>query len=465
MKRFILLLAAGLVLPSLSPAQNETLPYVYVDVQFKVLVPSDESKAVFRPSQRTQANTAADTLMNEVNRYMENSWRGLRYRRWGDVLFVTAADVGDSDDADNINDIDNLFQQPDETEDQWHARGPVVLPAALAPAQPAKWKFSNVACNFYILTNWPGGVGWLNTNIIVQGGFWHNPGAHELAHWFTLPHPFNSTERDTPLPVGSLMEWGEDGFDDTLKDFHQGGHTLDSMAGADYGNDANGNPRTYASLNALQRAAIEIKFRLHYAKQFYNVDYAALNASQKSVIDAYRIRDRDFNDSFSSRDAPLLRDLISTGNFGSPGSPVFYDSLSTANKKRVDDLILNIVSYHFGKGWPEFGIFSEKQSDRMCDIISRSTLGRDRSSTRASVVEYGKYFFFGGPTADNSAPSGSSLRPLATAAAAVSAAGDKDVLIGRPGTYPNPGGSSFTINKPLSIRATKAGPITLGASN
>lgn len=458
MKRLILLLAAALMLPSPSPAQNTTLPYVYVDVQFKILVPSDEAKAVFRPSQLTQANAAADTLMTDVNRYMENSWRGLRYRRWGNVLFVLAADVGDSDDADNINDIDHLFQQSGETEKQWHARRPVTLPATLAPAQPAKWKFSNVACNFYILTNWPGGVGWYDTNIIVQGGFWHDPGAHELAHWFTLPHPFTSTEKDTPLPVGSLIEWGDDGFDDTLKDFHQGGHTLDSLSLASF-------DKKYAELNVLQKAAMEIDFRNHYAKQFYNVDYSSLNAGQKAVIDAYRIRDRDSNDSFSARDAPLLRDLIANGNFGAPGSPVFYDSLSAANKKRVDDLILNIVSYHFGKGWPEFGIFSEKQSDRMCDIISRNTQGRDRSSTRASAIEFGKYFFFGGPTTDAGAPSGSSLRPAATPAAAVSAAGEKDVLIGRPGFYPNPGGASFTITKPLSIRATKAGPITLGSSN
>lgn len=455
MKHPFLLLAAALGLPSLSLAQ---VPYVYVDVQFKVLVPSNPPATFsFLPSQLAAANTAADAFLRDTNRSMENSWRGLRYQRQGNVLFVTAADVGDGN-GDNKNDIDFLYQQTGETREDWLARKPINTPADLAPSRPTAWKYSSTACNFYILSGWPGGVGYFDLNLVVQGGFNRDPGVHELAHWFGLRHPFSSTETNTPLPVGSLIQWGDDGFSDTLKDFHQGGHTLNSLSQTSYS-------KNYAEINAAQRTAMDTNFRNHYAKQFYNVNYASLNASQKSVIDAYRTRDQNSDDSFSARDAPLLRDLIANGNFGAPGSPVFYSALSAANKQRVDDLILNIASYHFGKGNTEFGIFSEQQSDQMCDRISYATvLTTHRTYARNSSS--GKYLFFGGPILDpNLSSVGSSKRPINTPASAITAASAGDVLLGRPGAYPNPGGNSFTINKPLSIRATKAGEVRLGASN
>lgn len=311
-------------------------------------------------------------------------------------------------------------------------------------------------CNFYILTGFPGGLGSLSqanptaTNMLVQGNFGVDPGGHELGHWFTIPHTFLTTQTNTPLPIGNLIQWGDDGFDDTLKDWHQGAQTLNSLGELTYG------VKSYSSLNATQKADVDAKFRLHYAKQFYNATYTALTTAQKAVIDTYRTRDQTNNDSFE-RFGTLQRDLIATGNFGSPGSPVFYASTSTANQVRVDALILNIESYHFGKGSVE-GVFSEKQSDRLCDVISQSTAGLDRSATRG--LECGKYIFFGGPTVVSGNPLGSSANPRTTPANAHAAATGRDILIGRPGTY-GLGGTAITLNKAVTLRATLDGPFTI----
>ena len=98
----------------------------------------------------------------------------------------------------------------------------------------------------------------------------------------------------------------------------------------------------------------------------------------------------------------------------------------------MNDLISNIESYHFGKGMPQ-GYFSEQQTDRLCDVISQSTEGMDRSATRGS--ECGKYVFFGGPITAAGNPQGSSKNPHGTLSNAHTAATSRAIIIGRPGTY------------------------------
>lgn len=431
--------------------------YVYVDVEFKVLVPTDTSLAAFTPATVAAANTAANTFINNANQQLDNSARGLRYRRFGDVKFVTAAEVGDSNDAGTGNDIDDLVRLPGELDAAWGARDPLGKCFGYAPARPTEWKYRNDVCNFYMLTGFPGGLGSLSqsnptaTNMLVQGNFGIDPGGHELGHWFTIPHTFLTVQSDTLVPIGNLIPWGDDGFDDTLKDWHQGAQTLNSLAEAGYSGSS------YASLNATNKQTVDAQFRLHYAKQFYNTTYTALTAGQKTVIDTYRNRDQSNNDSFA-RFGALQRDLIANGNFGSAGSPVFYADLSVANRVRVDALVSNIESYHFGKGSVE-GFFSEKQFDRLCDVISQSTEGLDRSPIRG--LDSGKYVFFGGPTTNSGNPLGSSKNPRATPGSAhAGAAGNKDILIGRPGTY-GVGGGPLIMNKAVTLRATAAGPFTI----
>lgn len=432
--------------------------YVHVDVDFKVLVPTNTALAAFTPATLAAANTAADNFISQANQQLDNSARGLRYRRIFDVKFVNAADVGDSDDAGTGNDIDDLFRLPGESNAAWGARNPLGKCFAYAPARPTQWQYYNDVCNFYILTGFPGGLGSLDqgnptaTNMLVQGGFDIDPGGHELGHWFTIPHTFLTVQSDTLVPVGNLIPWGDDGFDDTLKDWHQGAQTLNSLAEAGY------SVNTYAALNATQQQAVDAQFRLHYAKQFYNTTYSSLTAAQKGVIDTYRSRDQSNDDSFA-RFGALQRDLIANANFGSAGSPVFYAELSVANRVRVDDLVSNIESYHFGKGSVE-GYFSEKQFDRLCDVISQSTEGFDRSLVRG--WDSGRYIFFGGPITNSATPLGSSKNPRSTpgSAHAGATATGRDILIGRPGTYSVIGGP-LIMNKAVTLRATKAGAFTI----
>ncbi len=453
------LLALAILGLSASPARADK--YVMIDVQFLVLVPTDTTLAEYTPATLTAATAAADALVNAANVVFDRGWRGLRYRRFGNVQFVTAADVGDSDDADTINDIDNLWPRVNESDSAWYSRA-FTLPYTLAPARPGPWKYRTGMANFYLL-NGPtgGGIGSLtnqaqtNENLLVQSSFAADPGIHELGHWFAIPHPFWSTQTDTPLPVGDLIQWGDDGIDDTLKDWHQGGETMESLAQQFYNTH-------WWRLKTAELGATENRFRDHYTKQFYNTTYASASAAQQQRIDLYLSNDQTNNNSFL-RQSLLIRDLIANGNFGSPGSPVFFASLSAGQQTQVDNLIMNIESYHIGKGGS--GWFSEKQLDRMCDAVSAAYASRDRTAARA--LESGRYWFFGGSTADSAAPNGSSLDPLATPAQAHNAVityppavpVKNDVLIGRPGNYP---ATNLRINKPCVIRATQSGSFSVG---
>ncbi|MEO0016724.1 MAG: hypothetical protein RLZZ522_7, partial [Verrucomicrobiota bacterium] len=237
-------------------------------------------------------------------------------------------------------------------------------------------------------------------------------------------------------------------------DWHQGGYTLRSLAEQFYN-------KGLFDLSYEELSATRTRFRDHYTKQFYNTTHASASATQRQRINQYVTNDESGN-SFL-RESLLIRDLIANGNFGSPGSPVFFASLNAGQQTQVDNLIMNIESYHIGKGGS--GWFSEKQLDRICDAVSAAYASRDRTAARA--VESGRYWFFGGSATDSAAPSGSSLDPLATPAQAHNAVityppavpVKNDVLIGRPGNYP---ATNLRINKPCVIRATQSGSFSVG---
>jgi hypothetical protein len=281
---------------------------------------------------------------------------------------------------------------------------------------------------------------------------------------------------------------------------------LNDSAGRNFPN-ADGSPVTYASLTSFQQLFARSWFRDHYAKEYYGatsyndltaaqqlrippydtaapapttadrerlaihyhgVNFATLTAAEQNALNAAIAAPNSpwgyINARISLWYAKADDDLIARHDFGR-----FHDELSAGEQEQVRLLNANIMAYRIGKGSP-YGIFSEQQLDRMCDIISQATDGRDRSPTRAS--KSGKYIFFGGPTTLASAPDGSSLRPrtnIVNALAGVtvynvpSIPDKSDVILGRPGVYPVPGpnGTNLRINKRCVIRATNAGAFSI----
>jgi hypothetical protein len=349
------------------------------------------------------------------------------------------------------------------------------------------------------------GLGYGSQNAVIQGGYWTNPGTHELGHWFTLPHTF----RVGSAAGAGICEWGDavnpsqhgDGFTDTLIDHVDCNISLDDSAGFNY-KKANGTPKLYSELTVAEKTVAQTWFRDQYAKEFYNTTYAALTASQKLRIPVFDTSapapvaaDGDrlarhlygipfanlttdeqagITSAIASPDAQwwiktaryslwyckVDDDLIAHHDFGK-----FYDQLNAGEIEQVRLLNANIMAYRAGKG-SQYGIFSEQQLDRICDVLSQTTDGRSRVAVRGSTS--GKYIFFGGSMTLASAPLGSSLRPRPDIANAHNAVGtytapQTDVIIGRPGTYavPGPNGTTLRLNRPCSIRATNGGAFSI----
>ena len=218
-----------------------------------------------------------------------------------------------------------------------------------------------------------------------------------------------------------MLYWGDsvspeehgDGFTDTLIDYAGVGVvTLDYSAGRNFPN-ANGPPVTYASLTVTQKTSAQSWFRDHYAKEYYGASsYNALTAAQQLRIPPYDTvaplpvaTDRErlaihvygvgFDSltaveqnaitsaiaapsaSFYIQDArksvwycKVDDDLIAHHNFGK-----FHDQLTAGEQEQIRLLNANVASYRTGKSSP-YSVFSEQQLDRMCDIISQSTVGQ-----------------------------------------------------------------------------------------
>jgi hypothetical protein len=477
---------------------------VYVDVNF-VAVKSPGSGLFYGPKLDSglvnNNNSLADTFLTSVNAVMLRSGRGLLFRRLGNIQYKTLS-LGDTD-SNGTDDIDQITAAE-------FAKGFVYtfVNNAEAPANRVAYGYFGGALNFHMIPSMNFGLGFSPDNAVIQGGFKVDPGTHEMGHWFTLPHPFRANSDPGYLYWGdseSPEEHG-DGFTDTLIDYvGPGVVTLDDSAAKNFTN-ANGPPVTYASLTVPQKTVAQTWFRDHYAKAYFGaISYNALTSAQQLRIPPYDTaaplpvatdRERlaihvygagfdslttvEQNGITSAIAAPSAAfyiqdarksvwyckvddDLIARHNFGR-----FHDELNAWEQDQIRLLNANVASYRTGKSSP-YSVFSEQQLDRMCDIISQPTDGRDRSPTRAT--RSGKYIFFGGPTTVPSAPSGSSLRPMiniANAHAAVTAYSSTnfpekaDIIIGRPGTYPVPGpNGTLRINKPCTIRATNAGAFSI----
>ncbi len=128
-----------------------------------------------------------------------------------------------------------------------------------------------------------------------------------------------------------------------------------------------------------------------------------------------------------------------------------FAGLSQSQQKQVNDTYHNIMSYHPKE---EQYHLTELQLDRWTDAAN---------GTRRTVAS-GRTWFVDGLTC--AIPTGgsvcgsvgggpfTSIHPAYVAANA----GGGDVLVVRPGLYPDRG----TFNKPVTVRATRQGPVTIG---
>jgi len=123
-----------------------------------------------------------------------------------------------------------------------------------------------------------------------------------------------------------------------------------------------------------------------------------------------------------------------------------YASLSTSRQNLVDDVFFNIMSYHANRTR-----LTERQLDRWADTASFS---------REHVVS-GRTIFVQG-NGGGLMPIGSSFRPFRTVRAGINTAGADggDIVLIRPGAYDE----TLTITKPVTLRATRRGPVVIGTT-
>jgi hypothetical protein len=140
------------------------------------------------------------------------------------------------------------------------------------------------------------------------------------------------------------------------------------------------------------------------------------------------------------------RDEIAAFNFS-----LRYDSLRAAQKEQVEDVAANIMSYHFLPPM-RAGLqrLTEKQLDRWADIAV--------DYYRRPVCD-GRIWFVDVKTPGYE---GTSTYPFDAVKLAVEAAHKEggDVILLRPGAY----NEKLTIRKPVTLRATRQGPVTIGAA-
>ncbi len=143
------------------------------------------------------------------------------------------------------------------------------------------------------------------------------------------------------------------------------------------------------------------------------------------------------------------QDDISSYSFGVP-----YASLSPADRNRVDDTYFNIASFH---GYFPCG----KQMDTPRLTERQLDAWGDRIRTLSAFQEGAPFFV--DRNANPAQASGSSGHPFAAVAvaAASSVARPGDFMYLRPGHY----NERLTISKRLTLRATRAGDVVIGAAN
>jgi len=141
------------------------------------------------------------------------------------------------------------------------------------------------------------------------------------------------------------------------------------------------------------------------------------------------------------------QNLIAQANFNKT-----YANCTTAEKALVDNTYFNVMSYHnpSTKDLVEDAL-TELQLDLHADTASKSAANGGRLAFSS-----GRTFFISPSGSD--AATGRSTGPYRTVGRGVTNSVSGDILLLRPGSY----SQALTINRPVTLRASRAGWATLG---
>lgn len=123
-----------------------------------------------------------------------------------------------------------------------------------------------------------------------------------------------------------------------------------------------------------------------------------------------------------------------------------YAQLNAGEQNLVDDVFFNVMSYH-----PRLIRLTELQLDRWADTANGA-----RAAVRDGTTIFARA---GGPPGN-----GSSTQPVNSLTAGVNLAVARpgaDIVLLRPGVY----NEQLTINTPVTLRATRQGPVIIGSAN
>jgi hypothetical protein len=145
------------------------------------------------------------------------------------------------------------------------------------------------------------------------------------------------------------------------------------------------------------------------------------------------------------------RDEVSQNNFGA-----VYSALTASQQDRVDDVWLNIMSYHYGSFNNHLERLTPGQMDRVAETSNGTRDNVTGNYYRFVSTSGGNDIFFNGLTAGT---------PFATVVGAINGSQDDDVLLMRAGTYNTvvSGAWRITANRVLcsrggTVRLTKSNP-------
>lgn len=128
------------------------------------------------------------------------------------------------------------------------------------------------------------------------------------------------------------------------------------------------------------------------------------------------------------------KDQISGTSFGGTG----YDQLSPANKKIVDDVAYNIMSYHHEE--PQFNILTQLTEDQLDKWTKTANNGRSNITSAKTRIVGKTYDRVWGAYRD---------------------ANPNDIILIRPGSYPE----NRTFDKAVTFRATRKGFVSIGTGS